>query len=162
MHLKQLLTGQRSWTDVWHYILGNYRYYFYYGGKLSEKYGWVASLRKRVVRKHIKEQIAWRIEWMDEKCYEDGSCKICGCATTALQMADKPCDKPCYPPMMNREKWKRFKNGHPIGFLTGKRLTHYYTKRRIFNEMWKLTDGKLYRSVYTLNTESLFDYVQVN
>lgn len=39
----------------------------------------------------------------------NGSCKICGCDTTALQMADKACPKPCYPPMMNRENWMMYK-----------------------------------------------------
>jgi hypothetical protein len=24
-------------------------------------------------------------------------------------MADKACDKPCYPPMMNKEEWAMFK-----------------------------------------------------
>jgi len=46
---------------------------------------------------------------MDPECFEQGSCKMCGCDTTALQMADKACDKPCYPTMMTRDKWRVFK-----------------------------------------------------
>ena len=42
---------------------------------------------------------------MDTKCYTAGECKLCGCETTALQMANKQCDKPCYPPMMSKGKW---------------------------------------------------------
>lgn len=33
---------------------------------------------------------------MDPICYGNGECKICGCQTTHLQMADKACDKPYY------------------------------------------------------------------
>ena len=46
---------------------------------------------------------------MDKKCYNDGTCKLCGCITTALQMCNKPCDKPCYPVMMNKRLWNNFK-----------------------------------------------------
>jgi hypothetical protein len=62
------------------------------------------------MRIHIREQIDVRIRSMDKVCYESGSCKMCGCHTTALQMANKPCDKPCYPSMMTRKKWKMLKN----------------------------------------------------
>ena len=48
---------------------------------------------------------------MERGCYTSGSCMLCGCSTTALQMARKSCDKPCYPPMMSRSKWKSFKGG---------------------------------------------------
>ncbi len=58
-----------------------------------------------MIRDHIKEQIDYRIEVMDRDCYNQGSCIICGCSTTALQMADKACDKPCYPPMMKKKEW---------------------------------------------------------
>jgi hypothetical protein len=34
---------------------------------------------------------------MDIDCYLDGSCKKCGCETTALQMANKACAGNCYP-----------------------------------------------------------------
>ena len=46
---------------------------------------------------------------MDTECYEQGSCKICHCDTTALQMANKACGKPCYPKMMNKADWLEFK-----------------------------------------------------
>lgn len=45
---------------------------------------------------------------MDKDCLKNGSCKLCGCKTTALQMANKPCNKPCYPPMLNCSQWKDF------------------------------------------------------
>ena len=98
-----------NFNNIFAYLLGNYRYYFYYGGWWSQKFALVAWLRKGVLRKHIKEQIAWRIEVMDRDCYDRGSCKLCGCETTALQMANKACDKPCYPIMMNKEQWEHHK-----------------------------------------------------
>lgn len=81
------------------YILGNLRYKIYY----SVFFKWM-------MRKHIREQIDFRVSVMDKGCYMSGSCKICGCKTVALQMADKPCDKPCYPEMMDKMFWNLFKN----------------------------------------------------
>lgn len=108
--IKQIVTGQKPLIDVWYYIQGNFRYYFYYGGNLSKKFPLIAWLRKRVIRKHIKEQITFRIQVMDSQCYNEGSCKICGCETTKLQMADKACEGNCYPHMLPLSKWKHVKN----------------------------------------------------
>lgn len=58
---------------------------------------------------------------MDRECYESGQCKMCGCATTALQMCDKACDKPCYPEMMDKKTWNELKKNpsspfkYPLG-----------------------------------------------
>jgi hypothetical protein len=70
--------------------------------------------RHPLMRQHIWEQIKWRIKIMDKQCYRQGSCKLCGCETTALQMANKSCDKPCYPPMMSRKLWRKFLQGDNI------------------------------------------------
>lgn len=106
----KVLKGEVPLIDVWYYIQGHYRFFFYYGGKYSTKYPIIAWLRKRVLRKHIKEQIAYRIKVMDEECYNNGSCKHCGCETTMLQMADKACEGNCYIHMAPRYKWRRIKN----------------------------------------------------
>lgn len=86
-------------TNVIAYLQGYIRYHLYY------------SRFKFLIRKHIREQIDFRIKYMDKECYENGSCKLCGCSTTALQMADKSCDKPCYPEMLSKRTWKEFING---------------------------------------------------
>lgn len=86
------------------YVQGWIRFYLYYHPRL-----------KFLIRKHIREQIDFRIKYMDKECYENGSCKLCGCATTALQMANKSCDKPCYPPILDKDIWNNFINGnYPI------------------------------------------------
>jgi hypothetical protein len=69
-----------------------------------------------MVRWYIRQQIAFRIAVMDDECYDNGSCKICGCRTVALQMADKTCEKPCYPPMLEKYEWERFLDGYPMTF----------------------------------------------
>ena len=74
------------------------------------------------MRKHIYEQIELRIKWMDQECYHAGSCKICGCETTALQMCSRACDKPCYPPMMDKYQWELFKKYHQISFDNDKTI----------------------------------------
>ena len=80
------------------YIQGNLRYKLYYS-----KFAFL-------IRPHIKQQIDIRINSMDKQCYEEGQCKMCGCQTTALQMANKACDKPCYPSMMSKIDWNKIKN----------------------------------------------------
>ena len=87
-------------SDIFAYFQGYYRYHIYYSYPI---------LRRMLIRQHILEQIQWRIAVMDQECFENGSCKICGCDTTALQMANKACGKPCYPKMMNKSDWAEFK-----------------------------------------------------
>lgn len=84
-------------TNIIEYIIGNYRYKLWY------------SKFKFLLRKHIIEQIEFRIDFMKSECYLNGVCIKCGCTTTALQMANKSCDLPCYPEMMNKEIWSAFK-----------------------------------------------------
>ena len=108
--------------NIWAYITGKLRYKLFYS-----KFEWL-------IRKHIREQIYFRIRVMDEECYFAGSCKLCGCETTALQMANKACDKPCYPEMMNKKMWKSFTKGTPV--LIGKdwwMKDEYYRPQRLTN-----------------------------
>lgn len=100
------------------YLVGNYRYSLYYS-----KFQWL-------IRSHILEQIKWRIKVMNKSCYNSGSCVECGCATTALQMANKACDGPCYPTMMSKKVWKSFYKGG----LTWDRQTQLF---------WQLDYGEL-------------------
>lgn len=85
--------------NMFYYMQGNLRYKLFYS-----KFAFLLN-------KHIREQIEVRIKSMDKQCYMDGQCKICGCETTALQMANKACDKPCYPSMLSRNKWGSLKKG---------------------------------------------------
>lgn len=82
------------------YIQGNIRYRLYY------------SKYKPLIRTHILEQIYLRIKSMNKECYDNGSCIKCGCKTTQLQMADKPCEGACYPPMVSKDKWNYMKKGN--------------------------------------------------
>lgn len=84
---------------VFNYIQGNIRYFFYY--HKDGKY-------RFLIRDHIIQQFELRLKLMDDECYLNGECKICGCKTTALQFAKKQCGKPCYPPLMNYADWLLF------------------------------------------------------
>ena len=90
-------------ANVLYYIQGTIRYHFFYHKYL-----------KKLIRLHIFEQIVYRISVMDPECYAEGYCKMCGCNTTALQMANKPCKKPCYPKMMSKKDWESFKKENKI------------------------------------------------
>ena len=86
-----------NFENIIAYIQGNFRYRLYY------------SKYKYFIRLHIREQIDSRIASMRVECYNDGSCVMCGCKTTALQMATKSCEGDCYPRMLTRKEWKYFK-----------------------------------------------------
>lgn len=101
--------------DIWYYIQGNIRYRLYY----SKYFSWL-------IREHIYQQIDFRIDIMNPKCFMTATCVLCGCKTTALQMADKSCDKPCYPPMTNKENWELLKKGQEI---------------EIKGDIWKIAEG---------------------
>ena len=83
-----------TFSELYNYFLAKYRYVIFY-----------SFLSKLLIRKHIFEQISYRILVMDEKCFNDGECKLCGCETIALQMTNTACKKPCYPDMMSKGKW---------------------------------------------------------
>lgn len=77
------------------YVQGNIRYRLYY------------SRFRFLIREHIREQYEYRIRVMKKECYESGNCVICGCKTTNLQFANKPCDGNCYPRMMSKKEWNK-------------------------------------------------------
>ncbi len=116
--------------DMYAYIQGNIRYELFYS-----KWSWLLP-------EHIKEQIIYRINSMDIDCYNNGSCKMCGCKTTALQMANKACDKPCYPVMLNKHEWNVVKG---LKFTLSKdtgRIWVLDTKNLKFTKYKKIWNGK--------------------
>lgn len=108
---KPIKKAKPTLKNIYAFITGNIRYKLYY------------SKYKKLIRPHILAQIDFRISVMDQTCYKTGSCKMCGCATTALQMASKSCDKPCYPPFMSAKKWAEFIAGRLV---------------RIHGNMWRI------------------------
>jgi hypothetical protein len=98
-YLISILQGNYKVIDIWYYIQGNVRYKI------------INSSFRKLIRKHVKEQIELRISNMNKECYNNGECVMCGCATTALQMCDKSCEGLCYPRMMSRKEWLAFKDG---------------------------------------------------
>jgi hypothetical protein len=112
------MKAQINLKNIKAYIQGNIRYQLYY------------SKFSFFIPKHIKEQIQYRISSMDLECYTMGQCKMCGCNTTALQMSNKECDKPCYPKMQTKSNWTFMLNGG----------TWFDS---INNRMWKLDKNRL-------------------
>lgn len=78
------------------------------------------SKYKHCIKKHILEQINYRVNSMDKKCYDNGQCNKCGCETIALQMANKACDKPCYPEMIKKSKWEEVKKKKKVIYVDKK------------------------------------------
>lgn len=105
--------------NIWSFLQGNFRYKLFYS-----KFAFI-------IPKHIREQIQIRINSMDRQCYQEGQCKMCGCQTTALQMANKACDKPCYPKMItNKMIWRSVKDG-TMGIIDSEPNSLYFTRWNI-------------------------------
>lgn len=118
------------WDKIKDYFQGYTRYRLYY------------SKLRFLLRIHIVEQFEFRISIMDDQCLFSGSCKICGCDTTALQMADRSCDEPCYPVMMNSKDWDSFKYRGLI--KEGWQVERVYEKNLFPTDTFKLKrNGKL-------------------
>ena len=99
-HVKKFFRLEYTFIEIWDFYRANFRYFIYY----SKYFNFL-------MREHIREQIDYRVSVMDKECYNKGECKICGCKTIHLQMANKACEGNCYPPMMNKTVWKIFKIG---------------------------------------------------
>lgn len=95
--LKLLLQSKHPLRDIRAFFVGNLRYNLYY----SINWKWL-------IRKHIKQQIDYRIKVMNPLCYTSGACIKCGCQTTHLQMANRTCDGMEYPPIVSRKQWILF------------------------------------------------------
>ena len=109
-----------SWFQGWS------RYFLYYSKEIIKiDLSWL-------IRKHIREQIEVRINSMNRECYNSGSCIKCGCATTALQMANKACEGDCYPSMLNKSIWK--------GLMEVQENCRYFST--IDRSVWKMKDNK--------------------
>lgn len=119
-HWIKLLTFKYSISEIVDWFRAYFRFYCYYHKNFTF-----------LLRPYIREQIDFRIDvMMDKDCYNLGYCKVCGCETPALQMADKPCEGNCYPKIVNRQDWEFFKWGGCIfdeHFIwKNKRLGNYF------------------------------------
>lgn len=102
------IKSEKNLKNSFEYLLGWYRYYCFYSKSI-----WGFSL-SWLIRNHIKEQFNARLLSMDLICYTEGSCLGCGCATPALQFANKACENLCYPTMLPRSTWKAMKEKNEI------------------------------------------------
>lgn len=61
---------------------------------------------------YIKEQIEFRINYMNRFCYYRGKCISCNTNVNILQTAVKSCNYSCFPNIMfSNYEWKLFKDG---------------------------------------------------
>lgn len=74
----------------------------------------------------INEQIIWRrVEVIknEPECWESGHCIVCGCEILGKTMEDRGCsaievgEKQCYPDMMNKNEWEKYKLDNNINLF---------------------------------------------
>ena len=134
---------------VFYFIQGWFRHYLYYGNYRNDRLAYKAMYLKEIPNPllikwnsfvhnllsiSIRQQIEKRIK-SSQTCIEKGQCIICKCDTPALQMANKACDKPCYPAMINKKDWEEFYgNGEHIP------RKWYYCKETKLE--WSIFDNK--------------------
>ena len=82
--------------NIWAYISGMYRYH-------------ANRLWPSLIRQHIREQFEYRQKTARLDCIDNNECLECGCKIPHLFWAKKSCGGNCYPPMMDADKWERFK-----------------------------------------------------
>lgn len=89
--------------NVWAYIQGNTR-------KITDEIG--PDIFKSP--QHIQEQIIWREVIHNPICYKAGKCMLptgnpCKCKVPDKFYSDKECEGGCYPAIMDKELWNKFK-----------------------------------------------------
>ena len=94
-----------TFSNVCAFIQGHIREQLFF----STWFNWLLPL-------HIFEQINYRLFVMNKVCYGNGECIQCGCATPALQMANKACHGKCYPAMLSDTDWFIYKREYNIEF----------------------------------------------
>lgn len=72
--------------------------------------------RRLGVATHLWEQAIWRRTKAPE-CMEKGECIYCGCEMIGKTLEDRGCENPeryCYPDMMNKKDWEKYKKDKDI------------------------------------------------
>jgi hypothetical protein len=109
MKLRQLFlrTGIKPAKITWRNIKAVIQAYF--RKKKNKYFG---------IEQEIYEQTVWRRTVMNQKCL-NGSCVWCGCNGVDMTYEDAGCKRddeigPCYPDMMDKERWEQFKKTNNI------------------------------------------------
>jgi len=66
---------------------------------------------------HIDEQSIWRLSQIKEhspECMQHTYCVFCGCDVKEKSFETKGCEEGCYPELMDKETWEKFKQKHNI------------------------------------------------
>ena len=76
--------------------------------------GYIRDFAKNfnLVDEHILEQATWREQQVKDKnpkCYELGMCEYCECSLKESLISDPACKHGCYPKMMDKRVWDKFK-----------------------------------------------------
>lgn len=120
-NIKRFIVAYKRKFQIWLFSKRVITSLFQYNDSLSEFFD--ASL-------HIKEQFIFRIETMKlseqgKKCFDSKEC-ICGCAVPDLQLSDDACEGKCYPAMMDKDEWEKYKVTNKIFIdIPGQRMAKY-------------------------------------
>jgi hypothetical protein len=89
-----LKTWKKKIENMYYYIQGNLRYYFFL---------------KSLLPNYLIDQIVGRVLRAKRKCVENGICLECGCDIPQLFFADKSCGGNCYPKMLSKKEYYKNK-----------------------------------------------------
>lgn len=100
-----------TFKNIFYYFQGNIRYFLNRNKNIKILKLFSSELH---IENHIEEQALYRQKKANKICVNQGFCKICHCKTPELFFADKPCEGNCYPAIMNKEEWSKFKKQNKI------------------------------------------------
>lgn len=64
---------------------------------------------RALLRQHIIDQFHYREIKASKECIINGSCIKCGCDTPELFFANRACEGNCYPKMMSKKQWYKYR-----------------------------------------------------
>ena len=77
-------------------------------GKVKAFYqGTKRKLEFSKLPEYVQDQFYYRITKMDKTCIANGMCP-CTCPFPAKQLSDEPCEKNCYPWIMEKNIWEEY------------------------------------------------------
>lgn len=122
-----------NWYNIYQYVIGQTRYYLH-------------KIHPRLIRKHIREQVEYRMSACSPVCKYEARC--CGCKAPNVFYSPKGCRFNSYPALMSKPHWEDYmlKYQGRMEYLVDT-IFGYHGNRNIF-----YTNGLSYKEINELKS----------
>jgi hypothetical protein len=145
---KNIMVLKKNPKIFLYYIIGNYRYQVYY----SKNFKWL-------LRKSVKYNLGTLTHFINKECFNNASCKDCGCDVPQQNFGGKPCD--CFWININGEiktdyfktPLRHIKNNNSIDFSV---LSTKEDEEEVVKDIEKIIESKIDVSdaIFPMDTDS--------